>query len=59
MLVALALVPLAIVAIRPVRESVMRAAGWALAANDEPIATADITACSKRLILCKAASQSE
>jgi hypothetical protein len=41
-LAAFALVALAIVAIRPVRGSVLRAAGWALVANNEPIATADI-----------------
>jgi hypothetical protein len=38
----LAAVALSIVAIRPVRESALRAAGWALVVNDEPVATADV-----------------
>ena len=40
-LAALALVAFAIVAIRPVRQPVLRAAGWALVASD-PVAHADI-----------------
>jgi len=39
--VALALAAFAIGAVRPVRESVLRAAGWALVVN-EPVASADI-----------------
>jgi hypothetical protein len=39
--VVLALATLAIVAIRPLREPVLRAAGWALVVND-PVAPADI-----------------
>ena len=39
---ALALVAFAIVAIRPLREPVLRAAGWALVVNSEPIIPADI-----------------
>jgi uncharacterized SAM-binding protein YcdF (DUF218 family) len=41
-LVALALVAFAIAAIPSVRESVLRAAGWALVVNSEPVAPADI-----------------
>ena len=40
-LVVLALAAFAIVAVRPLRESVLRAAGWALVVN-EPVASADI-----------------
>ncbi len=40
-LVVLALVVFAIVAIRPVRDPILRSAGWALVVN-EPIASADI-----------------
>ena len=40
-LVVLALTAFAIVAIRPLREPVLRAAGWALVVN-EPVASADI-----------------
>jgi hypothetical protein len=40
-LVVLALVVFAVVAIRPLREPVLRAAGWALVVN-EPVASADI-----------------
>jgi hypothetical protein len=39
---ALALVVVAIVAIRPAREPILRAAGWALVVNEEPVAPADI-----------------
>ena len=39
---ALALVVLAILAIRPVREAVLRAAGWALVVKDEPVVPADV-----------------
>ena len=41
-LVALALVAFAIVAIRPLREPVLRAAGRALVVNSEPIIPADV-----------------
>ena len=40
--VALALAAFAIVAIRSLREPVLRAAGWALVVNNEPAALADI-----------------
>jgi hypothetical protein len=40
--VALAVAAFAIIAIRPVREPVLRAAGWALVIKDEPVAPADI-----------------
>src|SRR5215471_20156620 len=40
--VALALATFAIVAVRALRETVLRAAGWALVIHNEPIATADI-----------------
>ncbi len=39
---ALALVVLAILAIRPIREPVLRAAGWALVVNEEPVAPVDV-----------------
>jgi uncharacterized SAM-binding protein YcdF (DUF218 family) len=39
---ALALVVFAILAIRPIREPVLRAAGWALVVKDEPVAPADV-----------------
>ena len=38
----LALAALAIVAIRPIREPVLRAAGWALVVDNEPVGPADI-----------------
>jgi hypothetical protein len=41
-LVALALSAFAIVAFRSLREPVLRAAGWALVVNNEPVAPADI-----------------
>jgi len=41
-LAALALAAFAIVAIRALREPVLRAAGWALVVNNEPVAPADI-----------------
>ena len=41
-LAALALAAFAIVAIRSLREPVLRAAGWALVVNDDPVAPADI-----------------
>jgi hypothetical protein len=41
-LLALALAAFAIVAIRSLREPVLRAAGWALVVNNEPAAPADI-----------------
>jgi hypothetical protein len=41
-LAALALVAFAIVAIRPFREPVLRAAGWALVINNEPVAPTDV-----------------
>jgi hypothetical protein len=41
-LAALALAALAMVAIRPLREPVLRAAGWALVVNNEPLAPADM-----------------
>ena len=41
-LAALALAALAMVAIRPIREPVLRAAGWALVVNNEPLAPADM-----------------
>ena len=41
-LVALALAAFAIVAIRSLREPVLRAAGWALVVNNETVAPADI-----------------
>jgi uncharacterized SAM-binding protein YcdF (DUF218 family) len=40
--VALALVVLAILAIRPIREPILRAAGWALVVKNEPVAPADV-----------------
>ena len=39
---ALVLVTFAILAIRPIREPVLRAAGWALVVKDEPVDPADI-----------------
>jgi hypothetical protein len=39
---ALALAAFAIVAVRPLRELVLRAAGWALVVNNEPVVPADI-----------------
>ena len=39
---ALALVVFAILAIRPIREAVLRAAGWALVVNGEPAAPVDV-----------------
>jgi uncharacterized SAM-binding protein YcdF (DUF218 family) len=41
-LAALAMAALAIVAVRSLREPVLRAAGWALVVNNEPVAPADI-----------------
>jgi hypothetical protein len=41
-LAALALAALAIVAIRPIREPVLRAAGWALVVGAEPVGPADM-----------------
>jgi hypothetical protein len=41
-LAALALAAFAIVAIRPLREPVLRAAGWALVVNNEPLGVADL-----------------
>jgi hypothetical protein len=41
-LTALALAAFAVVAIRPLREPVLRAAGWALVANNEPVGPADM-----------------
>jgi len=41
-LAALALVAFAILAIRPLREPVLRAAGWALVIKNEPVAPADV-----------------
>jgi hypothetical protein len=41
-LAAHALVAFAIVAIRPFREPVLRAAGWALVINNEPVAPTDV-----------------
>jgi uncharacterized SAM-binding protein YcdF (DUF218 family) len=41
-LAALALAALAIVAVRPIREPILRAAGWALVADNEPVGTADV-----------------
>jgi hypothetical protein len=41
-LAGLVLAALAIVAIRPIREPVLRAAGWALVANNEAVAPADV-----------------
>ena len=41
-LAALALAAFAIVAVRPVREAVLRAAGWALVVENPPLAPADI-----------------
>ena len=41
-LVALALAAFAIVAIRSLREPLLRAAGWALVVNNEPVAPAEI-----------------
>ena len=41
-LAVLALAALAMVAIRPIREPVLRAAGWALVVNNEPLAPADM-----------------
>ena len=66
-LVVVALAVFAIVAVRSLREPVLRAAGWALVVN-EPVASADIIVYrsipvapgrSKRRTSCKAASQSE
>ena len=66
--VALALAAFAIVAIRSLREPVLRAAGWALVVNNEPAAPADIIVLTvdsggagalEAADLCKAASQSE
>jgi hypothetical protein len=42
-LAALALAAFAIVAMRSLREPVLRAAGWALVVNDDPVAPADLT----------------
>ena len=42
LLLALALAAFAIVAIRSLREPVLRAAGWALVVNNEPVPPADI-----------------
>jgi uncharacterized SAM-binding protein YcdF (DUF218 family) len=39
---ALAVAAVAILAIRPVREPVLRGAGWALVVKDEPVAPADV-----------------
>jgi hypothetical protein len=39
---ALALAAIAIVAVRPLREPVLRAAGWALVVNSEPVVPADV-----------------
>src|SRR5215469_7695678 len=39
---ALALAVFAVAAVRPLREPVLRAAGWALVASNQPLATADI-----------------
>ncbi len=39
---ALVLAALAIVAVRPVRESILRAAGWALVVHNEPVGPADV-----------------
>jgi hypothetical protein len=39
---ALAMAAFAIVAVRPLRVSVLRAAGWALVADSEPVVPADI-----------------
>jgi hypothetical protein len=67
-LLTLALAAFAIVAIRSLREPVLRAAGLALVVNNEPVAPADIIVLtidpvalgrSKRRTSCKAASQSE
>jgi hypothetical protein len=41
-LAALALAAFVIVAIRSLREPVLRAAGWALVVNDDPVAPADL-----------------
>ena len=41
-LAALALAGLAIVAVRPIREPILRAAGWALVVDNEPVGTADV-----------------
>jgi hypothetical protein len=41
-LAALALVAFAILSIRPLREPVLRAAGWALVVKDQPVAPADV-----------------
>ena len=41
-LLALALTAFAIVAVRPLREPVLRAAGWALVVNSEPVVPADM-----------------
>jgi hypothetical protein len=66
-LVVVALTAATIVAVPPVREPVLRAAGWALIVN-EPVAAADIIVivpdlvgggCSKRRISSKAASRRE
>jgi hypothetical protein len=40
--VALAFAAFAIVALRPVREAVLRAAGWALVVSNKPVSTADV-----------------
>ena len=68
-LLTLALAAFAIVAIRSLREPVLRAAGWALVVNNEPVAPADIIvltidsggagALKAADLSCKAASQSE
>lgn len=39
---AFALAALVIVAVRPVREPILRAAGWALVADNEPVGPADV-----------------
>ena len=66
-LMALASAAFAIIAIRPFREPVLRAAGWALVVN-EPVASADIIVLSldsgsagalEAGTSCKAASQNE
>jgi hypothetical protein len=41
-LAALALAVFAMIAVRPLREPVLRAAGWALVMNNEPVASADV-----------------
>jgi len=41
-LAALALAAAAVIAVRPIRDPILRAAGWALVVDNEPVGTADV-----------------